>query len=298
MEIRKDGYTIVPNSYVRDARLSIKAIGLMTIMLSLPDGWEFSIVGLASICKDGMDSIRSALKELEEFGYVLRRRVRKYNGKLGAVEYTLSAEPAQDETYIGETQHTETPVEENPSVENPTLGNRPQINKDRSNKDGSSKDIYTEEECAGARVCVREGEPEEDRTSPDWGMSEEDKAVRKVLLEFVPCGIAPPNQYTADDIEGMILDSQWGLTPDARADTIIRAMRAVGEGESGRRAWGNVKGLLRYWQKNGERGKKVNANASNGSFEGREGYSWDDAELERFNREFYDVYVAGSGKSG
>ena len=82
----------------------------------------------------------------------------------------------------------------------------------------------------------------------------EDAAVRRVLLEFMPCGLPEPNQYIASDIEDMVILPEYGLTPDLRADLIIRAMKAVGEGTRERKSWGNVKGMIRRWQKYGERG--------------------------------------------
>jgi len=82
----------------------------------------------------------------------------------------------------------------------------------------------------------------------------EEAAVRRVLLEFIPCGLPPPNQYIADDIDGMVIMPEYGHTPDSRADLIIRAMRSIGEAAKDKKSWGNVKGLIRHWQKNGERG--------------------------------------------
>lgn len=70
---KKDGnYTIVSNYFLQDKQLSLKAKGLFALMLSLPDDWDYSIKGLESLCKDGKDSISSALKELETAGYVVR----------------------------------------------------------------------------------------------------------------------------------------------------------------------------------------------------------------------------------
>ena len=69
---KKGNYTIVSNYFLQDKRLSLKAKGLLALMLSLPDDWEYSIKGLEGLCKDGKDSISSALKELETAGYVVK----------------------------------------------------------------------------------------------------------------------------------------------------------------------------------------------------------------------------------
>jgi len=76
----QQGFTIVDNYALKDKRLSLKATGLLIKMLSLPDDYEFSEAGLAAIVKDGITSIRSAIKELEEMGYLVRTRNRDENG--------------------------------------------------------------------------------------------------------------------------------------------------------------------------------------------------------------------------
>ena len=75
--------------HLRDTRLPLKAIGLFSIMLSLPPEWDFSIAGLAAITKDGIATVRAALNELEANGYLTRKRVRREDGKLEHNEYTF-----------------------------------------------------------------------------------------------------------------------------------------------------------------------------------------------------------------
>ena len=73
-------YTVMANYHLRDTSLSLKAKGLLSLMLSLPEGWDYTTKGLACICKDGVDSICSTVKELENAGYVQRRRLRNELG--------------------------------------------------------------------------------------------------------------------------------------------------------------------------------------------------------------------------
>lgn len=82
-------FTIMNNYHLQDRKLSLKAKGLLSMILSLPDDWAFSIAGLKAISKEGKDSIRSALTELEAKGYLVRKRVRERNGCLGSVIYTF-----------------------------------------------------------------------------------------------------------------------------------------------------------------------------------------------------------------
>ena len=75
-------YTVMSNHHLRDMSLSLKAKGLLSLMLSLPESWDYTMKGLARICKDGIDSISGGIRELEEHGYLIRERVRGANGQL------------------------------------------------------------------------------------------------------------------------------------------------------------------------------------------------------------------------
>lgn len=91
---KNSNYTAMSNIHLQDKRLSLKAKGLLSLMLSLPaDRWKYSIRGLASICRDGVDSVRDGIRELERAGYVIRFRSRKANGQLGEAIYWIYEEP-------------------------------------------------------------------------------------------------------------------------------------------------------------------------------------------------------------
>ena len=94
---RSGGYTVIGNHALRNKELSLKAVGLLVKMWSLPDGWNFSVKGMASICKDGELSVRNAIHELEEQGYLCRGRERKDNGLLGDSVWDLFDEPKVNE---------------------------------------------------------------------------------------------------------------------------------------------------------------------------------------------------------
>lgn len=89
-------YTVMANHHLRNTKLSLKAKGLLSLMLSLPESWDYTIKGLASICKDGIDSINSTLKELESEGYIKRSRVRNAKGQLTTTEYIIYEQPHFD----------------------------------------------------------------------------------------------------------------------------------------------------------------------------------------------------------
>ncbi|MFP3156537.1 helix-turn-helix domain-containing protein [Lachnospiraceae bacterium ZAX-1] len=117
IEKTKD-YTVMANHHLRNKGLSLKAKGLLSLMLSLPEDWDYTVKGLAYICKDGIDSINGALKELETTGYMHRQRVRNDRGQLTTTEYTIREYP---QNMGGDTFPAEVfPAQEIPILENPT----------------------------------------------------------------------------------------------------------------------------------------------------------------------------------
>ena len=90
---KNKNYTVMANYHLRDISLSLKAKGLLSLMLSLPEDWDYTTKGLACICKDGVDSICSTVRELEKAGYIQRRRLRNELGHLTEIEYTILEKP-------------------------------------------------------------------------------------------------------------------------------------------------------------------------------------------------------------
>ena len=133
-------YTVMSNHHLRNTELSLKAKGLLSLMLSLPNNWDYTTKGLARICKDGVDSICAAVRELEEHGYVIRERVRGANGQLGSIEYTILEQPVEP------SPERENPVQVKPILENPVLGKPEQENPAQSNKDKSNTDLSITEQ--------------------------------------------------------------------------------------------------------------------------------------------------------
>jgi len=90
---KSNNYTVMANYHLDDRSLSLKARGLLSTMLRLPDDWDYTIAGLTALCRDGRDAIQSALKELEVAGYITRRRVRDESGVFAGVEYVVHEQP-------------------------------------------------------------------------------------------------------------------------------------------------------------------------------------------------------------
>ena len=86
---KKSNYTIISNLHLQDKALSLKAKGMLTLMLSLPEDWDMTLKGLVALSNDGIDSVRSTIKELEEHGYLSRSRGRNARGQMLCTEYTI-----------------------------------------------------------------------------------------------------------------------------------------------------------------------------------------------------------------
>lgn len=137
-------HTVMANHHLRNTRLSLKAKGLLSLMFSLPEDWDYTTKGLARICKDGVDSICSAVNELEEHGYVIRGRIRNSKGQLTDIQYTILEKPQLPLPEQGK------PKQENPVFGSPVLGepeqeNHAQLNTKKSSKQLSKKDLSSTE---------------------------------------------------------------------------------------------------------------------------------------------------------
>ena len=155
-------YTVMSNYHLRDRSLSLKAKGLLSLMLSLPEDWDYTMKGLARICKDGIDSISGGIRELEAHGYLVRARVRNENGQLGSIEYTIleqPKEPAQTPAPIREKPIRENPIQVKPMLDAPIQENPAQLNTKEQKKEitkNVSNPIRTADEREQYRDLIRE----------------------------------------------------------------------------------------------------------------------------------------------
>lgn len=137
VEKNKD-YTVMSNYHLRDANLSLKAKGLLSQMLSLPEEWDYTLSGLAEINKESKDAIRTAVQELEKAGYINRRQTMDGNGKFASNEYVIHEQPQSAEPLL-DFPSTENPSTEKPSTENPTQLNKDILSTDISKKKNNKK---------------------------------------------------------------------------------------------------------------------------------------------------------------
>ena len=174
-------FTVMSNFHLKDKSLTLKAKGLLSMILSLPEEWNYTTRGLATICKEGVDSISATLRELESAGYILRRRMRDAKGKITDTEYTIyerphvpevDAQPASPDT---DHPYTENPYMDNPDTDSPETGApctdmSAQLNTNRINTHGSNPkksnthkiNIHQSIGYAGAASHSRQN------SRPDW----------------------------------------------------------------------------------------------------------------------------------
>ena len=152
---RNTGYTVMSNHHLRNKELSLKAKGLLSQMLSLPEDWDYTLAGLSHINREKIDAIREAVKELEKAGYIVRSRERDEKGRLRGADYVIYEQPQPKEPEAAtsseqpptsdlptlENPTLDNPTLEKPTLEKPTLENPTQLNKDISSKEQSITDL-------------------------------------------------------------------------------------------------------------------------------------------------------------
>ena len=158
---RTRDYTVMSNHHLRNANLSLKAKGLLSMMLSLPEDWNYTTRGLAKICKEGVDAIGAALRELEAAGYIVRHKLRDRQGRISDTEYVIYEQP-QPKNPDTPQPDTASPDTENPDMVNPDTEKPAELNIEKSNTQksithGSSTDSIPFRETAAARPPERKG---------------------------------------------------------------------------------------------------------------------------------------------
>lgn len=142
---KTEDYTVMSNYHLRDKGLSLKAKGLLSQMLSLPEDWDYTLSGLSYINKESKDAIRNAVKELEAAGYVIRRQTIDANGKFSVNEYIIYERPVAVPSLDvppSDVPSSENPTTEKPSSENPTQLNTKKSNTEKQNTDGQNTDSF------------------------------------------------------------------------------------------------------------------------------------------------------------
>ena len=178
---RTRDYTVMSNHHLRDKALSLKSKGLLSMMLSLPEDWNYTTRGLAKICKEGVDAIGGALRELESAGYIIRHQMRDRQGRISDTEYVIyeQPQPKASDTPQPDTASpdTENPYLADPDTEKPAELNIEKSKTQKSNTQVSSTDSIPFRGFAAARPPERKGR--------DAMSVEEMQSYRDLVLENI-----------------------------------------------------------------------------------------------------------------
>ena len=208
---KNHGYTVMSNHHLRNKELSLKAKGLLSQMLSLPDDWDYTLAGLSHINKESIDAIRTAIWELERAGYIIRQQGRDAKGKMTAIEYTIFEKPQPPQPVLGypmlENPTPGKPILENPIPDNPTSENPTQLNKDISSNYQQNTDLSNTDKSNP--ILSNPPTPTGTRMGKD-GM-EVREIYRQIILENIDYEIlaADPqvDREQLDEITEIILDT-------------------------------------------------------------------------------------------
>ena len=215
-------YTVMANHHLRNTKLSLKAKGLLSLMLSLPEDWDYTTKGLAKICKDGVDSICSTVNELEEHGYVIRERIRNAKGQLTDIQYTILEQPKPPHPGQGKPKQEnpvlDSPVLGTPKQEEPEQGNPAQLNTKKSSNQGLKTDLSNMEVSNPIR-----SNPYKDEPQAADGMGTDTRSAREIYQEIILENIEYRHLVQNNQIDRERLDELVELI----VDTVCSARKTI-----------------------------------------------------------------------
>ncbi len=210
------------NHHLRNKELTLKAKGLLSQMLSLPEDWDYTLAGLSHINREKIDAIREAVKELEKAGYIVRSRERDEKGRLRGADYVIYEQPQPKEPEAATSSEQpptsdlptlENPTLDNPTLEKPTLENPTQLNKDISSKEQSITDLSSTHSIPFHSLNPLPYEQDEAATPPE----------RKRTEAKTNSAIAIYREIIKDNIDYDILIQDPKMDKD-RLDEIVEIM--------------------------------------------------------------------------
>ena len=228
------GYTVMANFHLRDKNLSLKAVGLLSKMLSFNDGWKFSTRGLAAICKEGPDAILTALRELEKNGYLVRHQERNANGRMGSMIFEIYEEP-QEVLPDTEKPHTENPdtvnpVTEQPHTEKSAQRKTEQVSTQEKNTNSSNDQSSNFDGMDGMDMRSRYEELIRDNLELDilaqssrLDMDRINEMV-EIMLDVV-CSTKPTIRINGEDMPQQVVKSRFLKLNSSHIEYILDAMR-------------------------------------------------------------------------
>ena len=227
------GYTVMANFHLRDKNLSLKAVGLLSKMLSFNDGWQFSTRGLSAICKEGPDAILSALRELENYGYLVRHQARDEKGRMSSMVFEIYEKPQEVLPEAGN-PYTENPDADNPVTEKPYTGNPAQRNTDQviTEKTNTSLNNYQSINLDGMdRIDERESYRELLWENLELDILAHDtrfdmdrvNELLEIMLDAV-CSTSPTIRINGEDMPQQVVKSRFLKLNSSHIEYVLQAM--------------------------------------------------------------------------
>lgn len=227
------GYTVMANFHLRDKNLSLKAVGLLSKMLSFNDGWQFSTRGLSAICKEGPDAILSALRELENYGYLVRHQARDEKGRMSSMVFEIYEKPQEVLPEAGN-PYTENPDADNPVTEKPYTGNPAQRNTDQviTEKTNTSLNNYQSINLDGMdRMDERESYRELLWENLELDILAHDTCLDmdrvnellEIMLDAV-CSTSPTIRINGEDMPQQVVKSRFLKLNSSHIEYVLQAM--------------------------------------------------------------------------
>ena len=227
------GYTVMANYHLRDKTLSLKAVGLLSKMLSFNDGWQFSTKGLSMICKEGPDAVLAALRELEDHGYLVRHRQRDSKGRMSNTVFEIYEQP-QPVSPHRENPDVDNPDMDNPHMENPHGENPAQLNTNQviNNQRNNSLNKYQSINLDGMdRMDEREQYRELIRDNLEIDIRSQDRhydldrvnEIVEIMLDAV-CSTSPTIRINGEDMPQPVVKSRFLKLDSGHIDYVLQAM--------------------------------------------------------------------------
>lgn len=204
---RTRDYTVMSNHHLRDKSLSLKAKGLLSQMLSLPEDWDYTLAGLSHINRESKDAIRSAVNELEKAGYVQRRQTTDASGKFSVNEYIIHEFPVLPEPSLEKPSSgkplSENPTTDHPSTEKPSPENPTELNTKKSRKEKQNTDLPSTDSIPSFREPAAAEPPEAKRT--EAASASEYEIYRDLICENIEYDILRQQYpYDVDSINEIV----------------------------------------------------------------------------------------------
>ena len=227
------GYTVMANFHLRDKNLSLKAVGLLSKMLSFNDGWQFSTRGLSAICKEGPDAILSALRELENYGYLVRHQARDEKGRMSSMVFEIYEKPQEGLPETGnpytENPDADNPVTGKPYTENPAQRNTDQvITEKRNNSLNNYQSIHLDgmdrmDERESYRELLWEN-LELDILAHDQRMDmDRVHELLEIMLDAI-CSTSPTIRINGEDMPQQVVKSRFLKLNSSHIEYVLQAM--------------------------------------------------------------------------